>query len=145
MPGSIWSLPNFAGELFTADAINTPFLSMIGGLTNGGKTTDNFEFPTASMYGFPAAQQPNISEAASTVAPVVVLPQPVPVQNQNVVRNQVTNVTQIFQGAIELTYIKLSNMGIMSGLNTAGQLNNVPDELAWQQARKFEKTARDVD
>ncbi len=145
MPGTIWSLPNFAGELFTADAINTPFLSMIGGLTGGGKTTDNFEFPTSSEYAFPAAQQPNITENASLVAPVVVLPQVPPVQNQNVVRNQVTNVTQIFQEAIRLSYVKLSNMGRMSGLNTAGQQNNVADELAWQQEQKLKKIARDVE
>jgi len=145
MPGTIWSLPNFAGELFTADAINTPFLSMIGGLTGGGMTTENFEFPTASQYAFPAAQQPAITENASLVAPVVVLPQVPPVQNQNVVRNQVTNVVQIFQEAILLSYVKMSNMGRMSGLNTAGQANNVSDELAWQQARKLEKIARDVE
>jgi hypothetical protein len=145
MPGTIWSLPNFAGELFTADAINTPFLSMIGGLTGGGKTTENVEFPTSSEYALPAAQQPNITETGSLVAPVVVLPQVPPVQNQNVVRNQVTNVVQIFQEAILLSYVKMSNMGRMSGLNTAGQANNVADELAWQQARKLEKIARDVE
>jgi hypothetical protein len=32
-------------------------------------------------------------------------------------------------------------MGRMSGLNTAGQSNNVADELAFQQARKLEKIA----
>ena len=145
MPGTLWSLPNFAGELFTADAINTPFLSMIGGLTEGGLTTDNFEFPTASQYNFPAAQQPNISENASLAAPVVVAPQVPPVQNQNVVRNQITNVVQIFHEAISLSYVKQANMGRMSGLNTAGQANNVNDELAFQQARKLEKIARDVE
>ena len=148
MPGTIWSLPNFAGELFTADAINTPFLTMIGGLTGGGKTTENFEFPTSSEYAFPAAAQPNITETASLTAPVVVAPVAPPggpVQNQNVVRTQVTNVTQIFQEAILLSYVKLSNMGRMSGLNTAGQTNNVADELAWQQEQKLKKIARDVE
>ena len=145
MPGTIWSLPNFAGELFTADAINTPFLSMIGGLTGGGKITENFEFPTSSEYSFPAAQQPAITETDSLAAPVVVAPQVPPVQNQNVARTQVTNVTQIYQEAILLSYVKMSNMGRMSGLNTAGQTNNVADELAWQQAKKLEKIARDVE
>ena len=56
--GTTWNLPNYAGELFTADPTQTPFLSMIGGLT-GGRQTDNFEFPTAVLYDFPeAAQQP---------------------------------------------------------------------------------------
>jgi hypothetical protein len=145
MPGTIWTLPNFAGELFTADAINTPFLSMIGGLTGGGKTTENFEFPTSSEYAFPAAQQPNISETASLTAPAIQLPNVPPQQNENFVRAQVTNVTQIFQEAILLSYVKLSNMGRMSGLNTAGQVNNVADELAWQQEQKLKKIARDVE
>ena len=145
MPGTIWSLPNFAGELFTADAINTPFLTMIGGLTGGGKTTENFEFPTSSEYAFPAAAQPTISEAASLTAPVVQLPNVPPQQNETFVRTQVTNVTQIFQEAILLSYVKLSNMGRMSGLNTAGQTNNVADELAWQQEQKLKKIARDVE
>ncbi len=146
MPGTIWRLPNFAGELFTADAINTPFLSMIGGLTGGGKTTENFEFPTSSEYAFPNAAQPAITEDASLTAPVVVLPGgPPPIQNQNFVRTQVTNVTQIFQESILLSYVKLSNMGRMSGLNTAGQVNNVADELAWQQEQKLKKIARDVE
>lgn len=145
MPGTIWSLPNFSSELFTADAINTPFLTMIGGLTGGGMMTDNFQFPTSSEYAFPAAAQPAISENVSLVAPAVVLPQVPPVQNQHVVRNQVTNVTQIFQESINLSYVKLSNGGRMQGVNTAGQANNAPDELAFQQARKLEKIARDAE
>jgi hypothetical protein len=145
MPGTIWSLPNFSGDLFTSDAINTPFLSMIGGLTNGGVMTENFQFPTSSEYNFPAAAQPAITETASLVAPVQVLPQVPPIQNQHVVRNQNTNVTQIFHEAINLSYVKLSNAGRMLGVNTAGQTNNAANELAFQQARKLEKIARDVE
>lgn len=145
MPGTIWSLPNFAGELCTADAVNTPFLTMIGGLTNGGVVTDNFEFPTASQYAFPAAAQPAITETGSLVAPVVVLPQAPPVQNQMFVRNQVSNVTQIFQESILMSYVKQSNAGRMSGLNSAGQKNNMADELAEQQKLKLQKIARDVE
>lgn len=66
--GTTWNLPNYAGELFTADPTQTPFLSMIGGLT-GGRQTDNFEFPTAVLYDFPEAAQPEISESASATAP----------------------------------------------------------------------------
>ena len=38
--GTVWNLPNYAGELFTADAVNTPILSAIGGLTEGGMQTE---------------------------------------------------------------------------------------------------------
>ena len=39
--GTIWNLPNYAGDLFTADTINTPNLTAIGGMT-GGIQTENF-------------------------------------------------------------------------------------------------------
>ena len=39
--GTTWNLPNYAGDLFTADPTNAPILSMIGGLT-GGVQTENF-------------------------------------------------------------------------------------------------------
>lgn len=132
--GNTWNLPNYAGELFTADSTNTPFLSAIGGLTGGMQTTD-FEFPTDSQYSFPQAAQPAISEQASTTAP----------EATSFVREQKTNVTQIFQEKVSVTYVKLSNSGRMSGLNTAGQQNNVPDEKSWQIARALEKIARDVE
>ena len=131
---TIWANPNFAGELFTADATNTPLLTMAGGLS-GGLKTDNFEFPTASLYNFPAAVQPAISETVSLGAPVAA----------NVVRNQVSNVCQIHHEAVQVSYVKQSNMGRMSGLNTAGQTANVQDEINWQIARKLEKIARDVE
>ena len=66
--GTTWNLPNYAGDLFTADTTNTPILSAIGGLT-GGVQTDNFEFPTDSQYSLPAAAQPAITETASLTAP----------------------------------------------------------------------------
>jgi hypothetical protein len=132
---TIWNLPNFSGELFTADALNTPFLTMIGGLTGGGLVTPNFEFPTASQFQLPAAAQPAITENASLTAPAAA----------NVVRNQVSNVCQLHHERITLSYVKESNGGRMTGLNTAGQANNAPDELAFQQARKLEKIARDVE
>jgi len=58
--GTSWALPNYAGELFSADATQTPLLSMTCGLT-GGLQTDNFGFPTAVLYDYPAADQPSIS------------------------------------------------------------------------------------
>lgn len=134
MASTIWGLPNFAGELFTADSTNTPILTMSGGLT-GGKKTTNFEFPVSSQYSLPAAAQPQITETASLTAPA----------EANIARTQQTNVVQIHHERITLSYVKQGNLGRMSGLNTSGQTNNALDELAWQQARKLEKIARDVE
>lgn len=132
--GTTWNLPNYAGELFTADPTQTPLLSMIGGLT-GGKQTDNFEFPTAVLFDYPEAAQPEISESASATAPAA----------SHIAREQETNVVQIHQEVIDLTYAKQSNSGRMSGLNTAGQTPNPNDEKAFQIQHKLIKIARDVE
>ena len=133
--GNTWNLPNYAGDLYTADPESTPFFSMIGGLNNGGKQTQNFEFPIDSLYDYPEPEQPEISEKASATAPDAI----------NYVRSQDTNVTQVFQESVDLTYVKQSNYNRMEGLNTAGQQNNVPDEKAFQVSRQLIKIARDIE
>lgn len=132
--GTTWNLPNYAGELFTADPTQTPLLSMVGGLT-GGKQSDNFEFPTAVLFDYPDAAQPAISESASATAPTA----------SAIARTQESNVVQIHQEVLDLTYAKLSNGGRMSGINTAGQTANPADEKAWQIQQKLIKIARDVE
>lgn len=132
--GTSWNLPNYAGELFTADATQTPFLSMIGGLTGGMQTT-NFEFPTAVLFDYPEPKQPEISEDASATAP----------EATHTTREQETNVVQIFHETINISYVKQSNMGRMSGLNSAGQAPNPIDEKAWQVQQKLVKIARDLE
>ena len=128
------NLPNYAGELFTADCEKTPFLSMIGGLT-GGKQTSDFEFATAVLIDHPDAAQPQITEQASATAPTA----------SAIVRSQESNVVQIHQEVIDITYHRLSNKGRMSGLNTAGQVNDVQDEKAFQIKHRLTKIARDVE
>lgn len=131
--GTTWNLPNYAGELFTADATQTPLLSMTGGLT-GGKQTKNFEFPTAVLFDYPEAKQPEITEEASATAPASSL----------IAREQESNVVQIHHEVIDLTYFKQSNSGRMSGINTAEDINPV-NEKAWQTQQKLIKIARDVE
>ncbi|MED2978201.1 DUF5309 family protein [Bacillus swezeyi] len=133
--GNTWNLPNYAGDLYTADPESTPFLSMLGGLHNGGVQTQNFEFAIGSLYDYPDPEQPAISEQASTTAPDAI----------NYVRSQETNVTQVFQESVNLTYVKQSNYNRMEGLNTAGQQNNVPSEKDFQIARQLGKIARDME
>lgn len=132
--GTIWNLPNFAGELFTADKEQAPLLSMIGGMTGGMRTT-NFEFPTAVLFDYPEPKQPNISEQESAGALVTTA----------IPRTQEHNTVQIHREAVELTYWKMSNTGRMSGLNTAGQTANPADDMAWQITRHLIKVARDVE
>lgn len=119
--GHSWNLPNYAGELFTAAPTATPLLSLIGGLS-GGIMTTNAEFPTAQLFDYPDAEQPEISEQASATAPPA----------RHIERNQEKNVVQIHQDTVDITYHKIANTGRMAGLNTAGQMPSPEDELAWQ-------------
>lgn len=132
--GTVWNLPNYTGELFTSDLVSTPFLSMIGGLT-GGMMTDNFEFPTDSQYNHETAAQPAITETASLTAPTAI----------SYVRGQNKNVTQIFHEKVSISYVRQSNQGRLTGINTAEAQNNVPSEKDFQIARALEKIARDVE
>ena len=132
--GTIWNLPNYSGELFTSDLINTPFLSAIGGMT-GGMMTTNFEFATDSQYDQETAAQPAITETASLTAPTAI----------SYVRSQNKNTTQIFHEQVSISYVKTANQGRLSGLNTAGAQNNVISEKDWQIAKALEKIARDVE
>lgn len=133
--GTIHNLPNFAGELFTADLVNTPFLTMIGGMSGGGLQTENFEFPVSSEFDFPAETQPAITETASLTAPTAT----------EAVREQVFNVTQIYQQAVKLSYEKLANRGRLSGLNTQGAVNNVADSNAFQIQYNLQIIARNIE
>ena len=132
--GTIHNLPNYTGELFTADPVQTPLLSMIGGLT-GGMTTKAAEFPTGLLYNHPTPEQPEISENDSINAPTP----------SHIAREQTTNVVQIHHESIDLTYVKLASSGQMSGLNIAGQQPNPIDDYTWQLQQKIVKIARDVE
>jgi hypothetical protein len=87
------------------------------------------------VYDLPDAAQPDISETASVKAPAAT----------HVAREQRTNVVQIHQEVVDLTYAKMSNSGRLSGLNTAGQTANPNDEKDWQIQQKLVKIARDVE
>jgi hypothetical protein len=132
--GTVWNLPNYTGELFTADMINTPLLTMIGGLT-GGMMTDNFEFATDSQYSHETLAQETITETESLTAPTAI----------SYVRTQNKNVTQIFQEQVSMSYVRMSNQGRLSGINTAGAANNVINEKDFQIAKALEAIARKVE
>lgn len=132
----VFNTPNFSGQLYTASPIETPFLTLIGGM-GGARAlqTANFEFPTCSLYEHGTASQPAISEAASLTAP----------SPYTYVRTQEMNVTQIHHETISISYDKQANMGRLSGINSSGQQNNVQSEIDFQTQRKMEKIARDVE
>jgi hypothetical protein len=132
--GTVWNLPNYSGMLFTSDVVEFPLTNLIGGV-QGAAQTNNFEFPIGQSYSHEAASQPAISETASLAAPDAI----------EYTRDQESNVTQIFQEKVSISYVKMSNPGRLEGLNSAGQVANPISDADFQKAMAFEKIARDLE
>lgn len=124
--------PNFSGMLFNKGNTKTPFSTMIGAHR---KITNHTEFVTGQEYETAEGSQPNISEAESLTAPDASV----------LKREQKTNVTQIFQESVGISYGKMSNMGTLSGINVAGQQANPVSEEDFQIAAKMAKIGQDIE
>nr|DAL27245.1 MAG TPA_asm: Major capsid protein [Caudoviricetes sp.] len=124
--------PNYSGMLFNKGNTKTPFSTMIGAHR---KTTNHTEFVTGQEYETAEGSQPEISEAESLTAPDASV----------VKREQKTNVTQIFQESVGISYGKMSNMGTLSGINVAGQQANPISEEDFQVAAKMAKIGQDIE
>lgn len=123
---------NYSGMLFNKGNVNTPLSSIIGGRT---KTTDHVEFAVGQYYTSGGGAQPAISETASLTAP----------DPTSLTRTQMTNVTQIFQETVGVSYAKMSNMGTLSGINVANQTANPINELDFQVAARMQKVNADIE
>jgi len=123
---------NYSGMLFNKGNTRTPLSTMIGGRA---KVTDHVEFVTGQEYTTGGGAQPAISEDASLKAPDATV----------VTRAQKTNVCQIFQESVGISYGKMSNAGTLSGLNVAGQVANPINELDFQVAAKMQKIGQDIE
>lgn len=124
---------NYSGMLFNKGNTRTPLSAIIGGKA---KTTNHVEFVTGQEYTAGGdGSQPEISENASLTAPDASV----------VTREQKTNVTQIFQESVGISYAKQSNMGTLAGVNIANQQANPVNELDFQVAAKIQKINRDIE
>lgn len=124
---------NYSGMLFNKGNVRTPLSAIIG---SKAKTTNHVEFVTGQEYTAGGdGSQPAISENASLTAPDATVTK----------REQKTNVTQIFQESVGISYGKQSNMGTLSGLNVANQQANPMNELDFQVAAKVQKVNRDIE
>lgn len=88
-----FACPNYSGALYTKSNIETPFLNAIGALLY----TKSAEFATSPDYALEEPSQPAISEADSVKG----------VDATFITRSQKTNVTQIFQEAVCVSYATL--------------------------------------
>ena len=128
--GTTFNLPNFIGELFRVTPTETPFLSMIGGLS-GGKSTTSKQFTWQTVDNNAADGSVAALEGADP-------------NYENRSRSESFNVCQIFQYGFELSYTKQAATGNLSGQAIIGT-QPVQDEASFQLQLKLERAARDVD
>src|SRR4051812_14939163 len=102
--GTTYNLPNYTGILYEIAPSDTPFFSAIGGLNGAGQTTSTeFEWETYDFRN--PSQNVKVEGAAAPTA-------------EERVRANVTNVTQIHQEKVSVSYSKQSAFGKHDGTNT---------------------------
>lgn len=129
--GTTFNLPNFVGELFGVSPEDTPFLSAIGGLT-GGKSE------TATVFTW---QSYDLRDADDARQRVEGADAPTP---EGRVRANGSNVLEIHQEQVAVTYTKQGAKSLVSSTNVLGS-QPVQDELSWQLTQEFKQIARDVE
>lgn len=104
-----WDIPNFVGELYTADVtpgakeVHPSFLTLVGGLNGStARIVPDMNFNMTVEFDSPAPTQPNISENTS----YTVLPAPV-----NPILTPTDNTCQIFMESAAETYTSMSTRG----------------------------------
>jgi hypothetical protein len=127
--GDSYDLPNYVGELFNITPNDTPFLSAIGGMT-GGKSVTSKQFTWQTVDNAAAAQTVVAEGADATFAERS--------------RSEVTNVTQIMQYGVNVSYTKQAATGNLSGESILGN-QPVQDELAFQLDMAMKRAARDIE
>ena len=127
--GDSYDLPNYVGELFNITPNDTPFLSAIGGMT-GGKSVTSKQFTWQTVDNATAAQTVVAEGADATFAERS--------------RSEVTNVTQIMQYGVQVSYTKQAATGNLSGESILGN-QPVQDELAFQLDMAMKRAARDIE
>lgn len=128
---STFDLPNYGGDLIQVSPEDVPFLTAIGGLAADSPdmvvTSTEFSWQTEDLA---APAQPSIVEGAD---PVV----------EERTRAHISNLVQIFQYGIKVTYSKLAAYNQLAQLGM-GSANPVQDELQHQIDLKLRTARRDV-
>lgn len=132
--GTTYNLPNFVGELFGLTPTETPVLSMIGGLT-GGKSVRSKTW-NWQTYDLADAASPGGTNGIIEGAPPTLGAR---------VRGESSNVVQIFQYGVKLSYSDLASRELVSNTIATLQEQPVQDEMAWQLRLVLEMAARDVE
>ncbi|MEU5442761.1 SU10 major capsid protein [Streptomyces griseofuscus] len=130
--GTTYNLPNYHGDLYKVTPTETPFLAAIGGLS-GGKRTKSVEF-----------EWQTVDRRSSTANNSVVEGNPAPTGVARA-RSNVSNVVEIHQSAVEVSYSRQAATGMYSGINIGSDDNPVNDELTTQITAELEAMAVDIE
>lgn len=129
--GTTYDLPNFHGMLFGVTPDDTPVLSSIGGLTGGERSNGTFEHEW-QWYDLRDGDQRVRVEGADAPAA------------ENRVRGNLTNVLEIHQETVDVSYTKQAATGHFAGSNIAGD-NPVSNEEAWQIVQAVKQKGLDIE
>lgn len=135
--GDSFNLPQYTGMIKSVANNRTPLLSLLGGM-DGARTESNKEFAVGQYSDVAAGSQPAITEADEQTAPAAV----------SYSRAQVSNITQIFQESVSVSYTKLSTNGQLAsdGVLTAGSTQGiVPSELDFQVGMAMRQINQDLE
>lgn len=131
--GTTFNLPNYHGELIALTPVDTPLLSLAGGLGGGGQTQDTeFEWSTYDLRD--PDMRPRLEGADAP-------------SSEERVRAGKSNIVQIFHEAVGTTYTKQAAVEryAANSLNTGSSGSNVVrNEHAWQIEQSLIQIARDV-
>lgn len=127
--GTTYGLPNYTGELINLTPSQTPILNIAG--RNPGQVPDwELEWQTKDRRANAQNVALEGADAPTAVARV---------------RANVTNVTEIHQSAVQISYTKLAATGRMSGVAQQGTANPVTNEVAEQVTDELASMGRDVE
>lgn len=130
--GQTFNLPNYHGELLSISPSDTPFLNAIGGLTGGKRSSGQVEHAW-SAYDLRDPSSRTRAEGAD--APTA----------EERTRWQMSNILEIHQESVEVSYTKQAATQQYAGLNIGSPGNAVEDELGWQLTQQIKQTALDVE
>ena len=128
--GTTYNLPNYTGVLHQLSPTSTPFFSTIGGLSSGGGQVTSTEFEWEGYDLRTPGQNTALQGAAAPTA-------------QNRVRQNFTNVVQIHQERVSVSYTKQAAYGLKSGTNN-DQTNPILNEVDWQTRQMLTQMVKDA-
>jgi hypothetical protein len=127
-----FDLPNYIGELFQKGRRPNTTLQLIGGI-GSWRPFPSWEFPVGQEY-----------EVASHASSTAALEGATAPEHAGIVRSPITNVTQIWQESVRVSYTKQAASQQLTGLGIGGESDPVTDELAFQTGAKLEFMARNL-